>query len=296
MPADHVLRPMIADDLPAAEQLTDVAYHDLDRRLHRSGWPAPQRRSAAESATWHERVQHFLRTDPGGSWVAEDGSGLVGVAVSARRDLTWVLATYAVRPGLQGRGIGRPLLEAAASHGSGCLRAMLNASEDPLALRRYRLAGFTLHPTMLLRGVVPRWALPVVERVRDGSLGDVDLMDSVDRRVRDAAHGPDHELLVRTHRVVVSESHLGSGYVYVTPGGSVQLLAATSRRTATDLLWEALAGSSPEEPVGIGRISAANEWAVDVGMACRMQLWTHNYLALRGMKPPSAYVHSGSFL
>lgn len=292
----HVLRPMTDDDVPAAEQLTDVAYHDLDQRLLRPGWPAPRRRSADASAGWHQRVHHFLRTDPGGSWVVEDASGLLGVAVSVRRDLTWVLATYAVRPGLQGRGIGRPLLEAAGAHGSGCLRAMLNASEDPLALRRYRLAGFTLHPTMLLRGVVPRWALPVVEGVRDGSLGDVDLMDSVDRRVRDAAHGPDHELLTRTHRVVVSDTSLGSGYVYVAPEGSVQLLAATSRRTATDLLWEALAGTRPEQPVDVGRITAVNEWAVDVGIACRMQLWTHNYLALRGMKPPSPYVHSGSFL
>lgn len=287
---------MTTADVPAAEELTDAAYHDLDVRLLRPGWPAPQRRGADGSAAWHERAHHLLRTDPGGCWVSEDASGLLGVAMGMRRDLTWLLATYAVRPGLQGRGIGRPLLEAAATHGSGCLRAMLNASEDPLALRRYRLAGFTLHPTMLLRGTVPRWALPVVERVRDGSLGDVDLMDSVDRRVRDAAHGPDHELLVRSHRVVVADSATGSGYVYVAPGGSVRLLAATSRRTATDLLWEALAGSSPEQPVEIGRVTAANEWAVDVGMACRMQLWTRNYLALRGMKPPTQYLHNGSYL
>ena len=49
-----------------------------------------------------------------------------------------------------------------------CLRGMLAASPDPRAARRYRLAGFTLHPTMNLRGVVDRSSLPVVERVRVG--------------------------------------------------------------------------------------------------------------------------------
>ena len=60
----------------------------------------------------------------------------------------WILATYAVRPGLQGQGIGKALLAAALHHGRGCLRGMLSASADPKAVRRYRAAGFSLHPQM----------------------------------------------------------------------------------------------------------------------------------------------------
>lgn len=296
MPRDYLVRPMAAGDVPAVERLTDAAFFDLDVRMRRPGWPEPEHRSEAKAEVWRARVAHLLRTDPRGCWVAEDDHGLLGAAVSMRRDLTWLLATYAVRPGLQGRGVGRPLLDAALDHGSGCLRAMLASSDDPLAVRRYRRAGLSLHPSMVLRGAVPRAALPVVERVRDGSAGDVDLMDSVDRQVRGAAHGPDHELLTRYYRLVVVDRPTGSGYAYVAPGGGPYLLAATSRRTATSLLWETLAATSPEQPVDVAHVTAANEWAVDVGLECRLQVWTSGYLALRGMKPPAPYLHSGHFL
>ena len=68
----------------------------------------------------------------------------------------WILASYAVRPGLQGQGIGKALLAAALHHGRGCLRGMLSASADPKAIRRYRAAGFSLHPQMHLTGKVDR--------------------------------------------------------------------------------------------------------------------------------------------
>jgi GNAT superfamily N-acetyltransferase len=296
VPTDYFVRPMAFGDVEAVERLTDDTYLDLDTRTHRPGWPEPARRGRAGSAQWVDRVAHLVGSDPRGCWVAEDGSGLLGAAVSARRDLTWLLATYAVRPGLQGRGIGRQLLEAAMEHASGSLRDMVAASDDPLAARRYRLAGFTLHPSMLLRGVVPRAALPVVDRVRDGSAGDIDLMNSVDRQVRGAAHGSDHEVLTRSMRLLVVDGPTGSGYAYVRVGGAPYLLGATNRRIATDLLWEGLAASSPDQPVEVGHVTAANEWAVDVGMACRLQLWTSGYLGLRGMKPPTPYLHSGTFL
>jgi GNAT superfamily N-acetyltransferase len=296
MRSDYFVRPMTAADVPAVERLTDEAFLDVDVRLHRAGWPEPSHRTEEKALVWRTRIAHLVGSDPRGCWVAEDTDGLLGVAVSMKRDLTWLLATYAVRPEFQGRGVGRQLLEAAMAYGAGCLRSMVASSDDPLALRRYRLAGFTLHPSMLLRGPVPRAALPVVERVRAGSVGDVDLMNSVDRQVRGAAHGTDHEVLIRTHRLVVADTMTGSGYAYVSPGGGTYLLAATNRRTATAVLWEALAASSPGEPVIVPHLTAVNEWAVDVGMACRLQLWTSGYLALRGMKPPAPYLHSGHFL
>jgi GNAT superfamily N-acetyltransferase len=284
------------DDVPAVERLSDDAFFDLDTRTRRPGWPEPARRGPVGSAAWRARVAHVLGTDPRGCWVAEDRAGVLGAAVSMRRDLTWLLATYVVRPDLQGRGVGRQLLDAALGHGSACLRGMIAVSEDPLAARRYRLARFTLHPSMLLRGVVARAALPVVERVREGSAGDTDLMNSVDRQVRDAAHGPDHEVLAGIFRLVVADRPAGSGYAYIAPGGGAYLLAATNRRTAADLLWECLAAAAPDEVITVEHVTAVNEWAVDIGLACRMQLWTSGYLALRGMKPPVPYLHSGHFL
>ena len=219
MTADYFVRPMTPADVPSVERLTDTTWFDLETRTHRTGWPEPRHRSEGGAADWRLRMEHLVGHDPRGCWVAEDDSGLLGAVASMRRDTTWLLATYAVRPGVQGRGIGRQLLDAALSYGSGCLRGMLGSSEDPLAVRRYRAAGFTLHPSMLLRGVVPRAMLPVVERVREGSAGDIDLMNSVDRQVRGAAHGVDHDVLSGLYRLVVADRATGSGYAYVAAVG-----------------------------------------------------------------------------
>jgi GNAT superfamily N-acetyltransferase len=287
---------MTVEDVPAVDRLTDDAYYELDVRTHRPGTPPPTHRSPEKSVKWQARTSHSVSHDPAGCFVAEDGSGLIGVVVSLRRDMTWILSTFAVRPSLQGRGVGRQLLDAALGYGRGCLRGLFSASLDQGALRRYRAAGFSLQPMMSLTGPVPRALLPVVERVREGSAGDVDLMNSVDRQVRDAAHGVDHEILTRLYRLVVVDRPTGSGYVYVGNGGGPYLLAATSRRTATDLLWESLAASTPDHDVTIGHVSAPNEWALDVGMAARMALHVEGFLATRHMKPPAPYLPSGTFL
>ena len=90
-----------------------------------------------------------------------------------------------------------------------------------------------------------------MDRVREGTAGDVDLMDSVDRRTRGAAHLGDHELLLAQFRLVVTDHSTGSGYAYVDDDGSPVLVAATNRRTASGLMWEALASSSPGR-AGVG--------------------------------------------
>lgn len=295
-PSDFRVRPMRVEDVVAVERLTAEGFYDLDRHTLPRGFPEPTMRSEAKGATWRRRMEHLLHHDPQGCWVAENDSAIEGVAVAMKRDLTWLLATFVVRPGLQGRGLGKQLLDAALSYGSGCLRGMLAASDDPKAARRYRLAGFTLHPTMLLTGPVPRDVLPVVDRVRDGSAGDIDLMNSIDRAVRDAAHGVDHEILTTIYRLVVVDRSTGSGYAYVGPDGGPYLLAASNRRTAAELLWESLAASAPDHDCTISYVSPENEWALDVGLAARMSLHTTGYLALRGMKPPVPYLPSGQFL
>lgn len=294
--SDILIRPMSPQDADEVERLSDEAFHRLDLRTHRPGSPAPQRRTPEASRRWAAWARHIATTDPGGCFVAEADGRLVGAVASLRRDVTWILSSFFVRPERQGHGLGRQLLAASLTHGRGCLRGLLASSDDPAAVRRYRLAGFTLHPTMVLRGGVDRAALPVVDRVREGSLGDVDLMDSVDRRVRDAAHGPDHVVMAAEYRIVVADRGTGQGYVYLRPDGSPYLLAATDRRTATDLLWEALAATSPNTVVEVPHVTAANEWALDVGLSARLTVSTAGFLGLRHLRPPAPYLHSGRFL
>jgi GNAT superfamily N-acetyltransferase len=281
---------MTDDDVPGAERLSDEAFTPMAEPGMFTG------RSPDQQAMWEVRARHLLGTDPAGSWVAERGGEMLGFATSYRRDLTWFLATYAVRPHLQGEGLGRALLDASLTHARGCLRGMISGSKDPKAFRRYRHAGFTMHPQMYLRGRVDRDAIPVVEHVREGSEADFDLLDSLDRRRRDAAHGPDHAVLFAQNRLVVLDRPSGSGYAYVGAGGMPAVVCASSRKVASTLLWEAVASAPPDGELTVPHLTAANEWAIDVGLAAGLSVHTAGYLALRGMKPPAPYLHHGALL
>jgi GNAT superfamily N-acetyltransferase len=282
---------MTVDDAPRAERVTAIGFHELDTRMFRRSWPDPQLRPPERAAHWTRRVRHLVTTDPGGCWVAERDDELLGIVVSFVREKMWLLASYAVVPEAQGLGLGRALLQPALDHGRGCLRGMFNASSDPRALRRYHAAGFTLHPQMFLRGTPDRTRIPVVEHVREGTAGDIDLMDSVDRQTRGAAHGRDHELLISQFRLVVCETSSAHGYAYVDDG--VVLLAATDRRTGSMLMWEAIASG---DEVLVGHITPENSWAVDVGMDARLELHQEGYLALRRMSPPKPYLAHGALM
>jgi GNAT superfamily N-acetyltransferase len=293
-PSNLVIRPMTPDDVVEAERVSDEGFFELDTRMRRPGGPAPERRSPPHREVWMRRTLHFVRHDPGGCWVAEDDTGVVGMATSYRREVLWCLATYAVLPGRQGQGLGKPLLAAAMAHGRGCTRRMLSASSDPRAAAIYHQAGFELHPQMYFTGTVDRAAIPVVEKVRDGSASDVELMDSLDRAARGAGHGRDHELMLSTWRLLVSDTSTGSGYAYLNERGALALLAASNRRTASRLMWAALA-QGPEQTT-VSHLTPANQWALDIGFAARLELHQEGYLGLSGMKPPAPYVHNGALL
>jgi GNAT superfamily N-acetyltransferase len=294
--AQALIRPAREADLQALAHITATSYFEVDARTFQRSWPDPQPRPAARNSGWIERTHHTLTTDPAGCWVAEVDGAVVGGAISRVRELMWILSSFAVRPEHQGQGIGVQLLAAAMQHGRGCLRGMIAASADPGAVRRYRLAGFSLHPQMFLTGAVHRDSIPAVAHVREGTAGDIDLLNSIDRRTRGAAHLSDHEVLLGQFRLIVCERSTGSGYAYVDESGSPSLVAATTRRTARDVMWEAIASSTPGSSVAVHHITAANEWAVDVGIAARMSLHQSGYLCLRHMAPPTPYIHHGSLL
>lgn len=290
------VRPMRTGDIAEAESVTGAAFHALDLATRPGDWAMPVPRSQARRAAWHRRCAHLLEHDAPGCWVAEDESGLLGVAMSLRRETMWILAAFAVRGDAQGRGTGKALLEAALGYSQGCIRGMIESSQDPRAVRRYHASGFTIHPTMLVHGVVDRTRIPVVEQVRDGGRGDLELLNSVDRMVRDAAHGVDHELMGTEHALRVIDHTTGSGYAYVPAEGGAYLLAATNRRTASRLLWDALAATQDGTAVTVSGLTGEQDWAVDVASEAGLAVYQRGYLALRFMKPPAPYVPSAHFL
>jgi GNAT superfamily N-acetyltransferase len=293
-----LLRPLRDDDedVEAARQVTVAAFSARDAAAGATPreWP-PER-----SERFRLRTRHLVRHDAGGCWIAEHDSTAVGVVMALRREGLWGLSLLVVLPAAQDAGVGRALLERAAAYGSGCLRGIICSTEDPRAVRRYRKAGFTVYPAMRLHGMVDRTAIPDPDGigVHEGSAGQVDLLDSVDRRVRGAGHGPDHAFMVSSFPLLVVDTFAGSGYCYLDPqrGNAPALLAATSRRLATLLLWEALSRATEGADIEIPHLTAEQEWAVDVGLAAGLALRNAGYVCLRGMRPPAPYLPSAPFL
>ncbi|MFF4648929.1 GNAT family N-acetyltransferase [Streptomyces sp. NPDC001380] len=291
-----ILRPVrdTEADAEAVQEVSDAAFTAASAAR---GEPV-RHPDPADGVRNRAGTRHLARNDPQGCWLTEEDGRPVGVALSARREGTWILALLAVRPEAQGKGVGRTLLKQAGRYGQGCLRGMLCASPDPRAVRGHRAAGFTLHPAMELHGRVDRSGLrdPGEIPVHPGGPAQRHLLESVDRLARGASHGPDHGFLaLHSDELLVADTLAGSGYCY-RRGGRVVLLAATSRRLAARLLREALARVPDGAEAEVAHLTAAQEWAVDVGLEAGLELSTRGYVALRGMRPPSPYVPHGGLL
>lgn len=272
MPVTLAIRPLVPADLDAAERISDAAYGDVE--------PSFGNRSPVGRERWLRRTAHLVATDPGGCWVAAEQDEVVGFAVSFRREGTWFLASYAVRLDRQGQGVGRLLMDAAEGYSADCPRAMLSASADPKAERRYLAAGFTL---------VPQWRFTGTPLVtgEPPALATVDL-DALDRAVRGSGHGPDHAILREQFRLVTT----AGGYAYLDEDGTPAVLCARDEDTARALLRHALAGGTG----GVAHVTVANPWAREVAEAAGLVAVPSGWLAVRGMEPPSPYLHHGALL
>ena len=284
-------------DLPSAERASAVTFFEAERGTRRVSDPEAEPRSAVASKQWIDRMRYFLHVDPGGCWVAaegEEGTGrAVGFAISQNRDSLWVLATYGVLPSHQGQGIGKRLIDAALAHAAG-RPGIFSSSVHPGATRRYRMAGFSLHPQMRMTGTVDRSTLPAIDGLVEGRADDFEWMDQLDRDLRGAGHGPDHGYMFDTLRLVVSGDRRRPGYAYLDDRGQASLLAAAHPETAQSLLWAALASSQGRTLVNC--ITTPNHWAVDVGLAARLDIGQEGYIAVRDLPVPAPYLASGHFL
>lgn len=284
-----VLRPMRAEDVAVAEQVCGLALGE-----HRSdGSPG---RDAERRALWRARTARAVRDDGPGCWIAERDGEVLGVATAIRRDTLWALDTWAVLPRWRGHGVGRALLEASLSYASGALRRMVSTSSDPHAVGHLLRAGFDLHPQMTLHGTVDATELPRTRRVRDGHRDDLEWMTSLVRQARGAAHSAaDHEHLGATGALRVVDRAGRRGFAHLTHDGSIALLAASDRRTATDLFVDVLVRRHGES-LDQSRVTAANQWALTTAVAAGLQVRTDGYLGLAGLRPPGAYVHHATLL
>jgi GNAT superfamily N-acetyltransferase len=231
-------------------------------------------------------IAHLLTTDPRGAFVAEEDGEIVGFAQAARRDDLWFLGKFFVRPGAQGSGIGRRLLDAAVAYGRDLPAGMICSTADPRALRSYaRLAGFELHPMVTAGGTIRRERIGSDDAVREGTADDLDFAARVDRTIRRGAHGPDLTYL-RDHgsTFLVVE---GRGYALAGESGP-QIVAALDEEAATRLLRACLRTCADESEVRISRIGAGHQWALHTALEAGLTVSPGGALVVRGNSAASA--------
>jgi GNAT superfamily N-acetyltransferase len=263
-----VIRPMTQADRPGMGDSTQASFQDLQVRLGARPEPTAQPTESPNSGS--ALISQLLKIDAGGAWVAVLDDQICGGAMAGLREGLWYLAHLHVRPGLQGRGIGRRLLETALRYGPQARGRLLHSSLDPQAMRCYHLAGFALEPAFQATGLVRRAALPAEGRVRQGGISDFDLVADVDRTLRGAAHSPDFEVLLQAGaRLLILEQGRQRGYALID-AGQPKTIAATDSATAVAVLWAALAESNVSVSVQVLR--ADQEWAIGVVLQAGLAL------------------------
>jgi GNAT superfamily N-acetyltransferase len=281
---------MVEDDVLPAVQNMYAAFEALARAR---GEP-PRHLPPGEDEWGRVRIAHILATDPGGCWVAEEAGKVVGVALAIVREGVWGLSLLTVDPARQSAGLGRALLEASLAYGRGCRGAIILASPDPRAMRRYALAGFRLLPAVGATGVPALDRLPDPGDVRPGGDADLELCDRASRAVRGAAHGADVDAMRRTGgRLLVAP---GKGFV-IHRDGSPRLLAALDEESAARLLAGALREAPAGKDVEVGSLTAGQDWAIGVALAVGLRLGPWGPAFTRGeLGPLVPYIPSGAYL
>jgi GNAT superfamily N-acetyltransferase len=279
----RVIRPLLPGDVDAMAEVQHETFDDLARRMNEPPFvltPEVRERLTA-------RMAHLQRSDPDSSWAAEVDGELVGCSLALVRDGMWFLSLLLVKPGYQGKGLGRELLDASLTTSTD--RSWILSTVEPAAVRRYRRAGFALHPTYTAKGVPDRAAIPAVTGVRVGD-EDSETMDQVLRVVRGAGLGAEQGYFrARGTQVAVVP---GKGFAVLRPQGTAWL-GAVDEQTARDLLWTVLAEAT--EPVEIDWLGADQQWGIDVCLDARLTLGAGASVCLRGQPTMSPYLPSGAF-
>jgi len=279
-----VIRPLTQDDVDAGVELMHTTFTDLDLRMGETTHELTEASRLRQVA----RISHLQQTDPAGAFAAEEEGRLVGLALALVREGMWFLSLLIVRPGFQGKGIGRALLDAALE--TSTERSWILSTVEPAAVRRYQRAGFELHPSYTAKGVPDRARIPAVPGVRDFEPEDRETLDAVTRKIRGAAMGADVDWqLERGHRILVVP---GRGFSILRKEGTAWL-GATDDETARELLWASLAEAPGE--VEVDWLTADQQWAIDVCLDARLSLGRGASVCLRGQPRMSPYLPAGAF-
>ena len=288
MTADIRIRPATLDDVAGADAVArDVLYRpplgtDEARRRRRS----------------HARIAHLIETDPGGAWVAERADGrIAGIALALVREGVWGFSLFGVAEDLQGRGVGRRLLEASYDYGASASAVghIILSSESPAAMRRYSRLGLPLRPAVAAAGIADLSHLPdAAARVEEAGEAGIALADTIGRRVRGAGHGRDLPVaLADGARLLLFEDRAFA----VLRDSNVMLLAGVDEEAASTVLWAAFHRAGPGATIGVDFLTAGQDWAVRTCLDAGLALSPDGPMFAGGrLGPMTPYIPSGSYL
>jgi hypothetical protein len=152
------------------------------------------------------------------------------------------------------------------------------------------MAGLDIHPTVEARGIIDPRAIPDDLDGRSGDASDLDLVASVDARLRRSRAIDVEYLLSVGARMQIIDRGAARGYV-VDRDGRLVMLGATDDATAAVLLWRFLAEAGETEIWGL---TARQNWAVKVALAARLEVAAAGALFLGGREhPPGSWLPSG---
>jgi GNAT superfamily N-acetyltransferase len=289
------LRPMTEADVAGAVHAFDMGFLAMRARY---GLPVTAS-SLQDDRRRQNRTAHFLRTDPGGSWVAEDDGVIVGMSQSFVREGYWVLSQLGAVPGRQGRGLGRQLLRLAHSHGDPQSPGTIQCSRDPKAMALYSTLGFDLHPVVAAWGPIRPGAVTrpaEVARFEGAGVteGQLDIVTAIDRVVRGSARTIDVEMMLAEegNRLLLHEDQAYA----VAKDDRIVTLGALNEESAALVLRTMLAEAPPGETVEVNWLTAAAQWAITVLIAAGVELQPYGPVMVRGMPgPPHPYIPSGGY-
>lgn len=286
-------RPMVDDDVDRVVLLARRTFNDLVQRRHEDPWLPPDDAPIDERSQLRHRT--ILANDPDGCWVVEDDEGLVGAALATRVGWLWFLSLLVVRPGRQGGGIGRALMDVALVSARDAEGAGIAASSDPPALHRYARAGFRLVPTLHAKGVPAAADLVLPEGVRRGGAGDLEHCQAVARRIRGVDHGPYLQLALDSGGVLF----LTDGGYAVGREGTTWLVATEDLGDAARLLrasWTTAAEREGGPVAEVSWITSEHPWAVDTALEAGLRLSVSGPLCVRGrLEITPTYLPNGAF-
>jgi GNAT superfamily N-acetyltransferase len=289
------LRPMTDDDVAGAVQAFDMGFLAMRARY---GLPVTAN-SLQNERRRQNRTRHFLSTDPGGSWVADDDGTIVGMSQSTVREGYWLLSQLGTIPGRQGRGLGRELLRLALSYGDPESPGTIQCSRDPKAMALYSSFGFSLHPVVaawghLRPGTVTR--PPDVTRFEadEVTAAQLEIVTAIDRQVRGSARTIDIEMMLSEegNRLLLRGDHAYA----VAKDERIVTLGARTEESAALVLRTMLAESPEGETIEVNWLTSAQQWAIRVLTQAGIELQPYGPVMVRGMSgPPTPYIPSGGY-